>query len=128
MDYEEKHKLARAFLSVLANPDEATAGAVTSPDMVWSFPGSSRISGEAHGLEQIMKRARTIAEFGVKVEIQHATFDLAGRVSMILHNTAFRNGRNLDERVSAVFTLRGDKIVRLDTYLSDVAMAETFFS
>jgi len=128
MNYEEKQKLARAFLSVLAKADEATVRAVTTPDVVWSFPGSSRISGEARGLEDIMKRARTIAEFAVKVEIQHATFDLVGGVSMILHNTAFRNGRNLDERVSAVFTLRGDKIARLDTYLSDVAMAEAFFA
>jgi uncharacterized protein len=33
----------------------------------------------------------------------------------------------LDERVAAVFAFRGDKIARLDTYLSDVPMADAFF-
>jgi hypothetical protein len=36
--------------------------------------------------------------------------------------------RALHEQVVAVFTFRGDKIARLDTCLSDVAMMETFFA
>jgi ketosteroid isomerase-like protein len=47
---------------------------------------------------------------------------------MLLHNTGEANGRVLDEQLAAVFTFRGDKIARLDTYLSDVAMMEDFFA
>jgi uncharacterized protein len=47
---------------------------------------------------------------------------------MILHNTSLRNDRVLDEQVAAVFSFRGDKVSRLDTFLSDVAIAEAFFA
>ena len=48
-------------------------------------------------------------------------------MAIILHNTGTKDGRILDEHLAAVFTFRGDRISRLDTYLSDVAMAEAFF-
>jgi hypothetical protein len=67
-------------------------------------------------------------DYGVRVEVQHATFSGAGRVAMILHNTALGNERNLDEHICAVFTFYGDRISRLDTYLSDVTMAEAFLA
>jgi hypothetical protein len=34
----------------------------------------------------------------------------------------------LDEHLAAVFSFRGAKISRLDTFLSDVPMAEAFFA
>jgi hypothetical protein len=73
-----------------------------------------------------MQRARAIAAYGVKVEILRAVFGHAG-IALILHNTAAQGGRVLDEHLAAVFSFRGDRIARLDTYLSDVPMAELFF-
>jgi uncharacterized protein len=73
-----------------------------------------------------MRRAQTIASHRVKVEIIRAVYGFRG-MSMILHNTGKRDDRLLDEHVVAAFEFRGDKVSRLDTYLSDVAMAETFF-
>jgi ketosteroid isomerase-like protein len=126
MTAEKKQQFARMFLSVLSHPDAEMVKNVAVEDFVWSFPGASPISGEAHGVAGVMKRAQTIASYGVKVEIIHAVYGFSG-VSMILHNTGNKNGRILDEQVVAVFAFRGDKVSRLDTYLSDVAMAEAFF-
>ncbi len=126
MTAEKKQQLARTFLSVLSHPDAEVVRSVAVEDFVWSFPGASPISGEAHGVAGVMKRAQTIASYGVKVEIIRAVYGFSG-VSMILHNTGNKNGRILDERVVAVFAFRGDKASRLDTYLSDVAIAEDFF-
>lgn len=128
MSSDDKQQTARRFLSVLGRPDESILREVVHPEVVWTFPGSSPISGEARGIERIMQRARTIAAHQVKVEILHATFSRAGDVSMILHNTGTKNGRPLDEYISAVFAFEGNRIVRLDTYLSDVAMADAYFS
>ncbi len=128
MSPNEKVQAARAFLSVLGKPDAAVLESVASPDVVWSFPGASPISGEAHGVAEIMHRANIIAAHGVKVEVGPATFSAAGGVSLILHNTANQDGRVLDEHICAVFTFKGDRIGRLDTYLSDIAMAEAFFA
>jgi uncharacterized protein len=123
---ETREQLARTFLSVLSHPDPDVIKKAAVEDVVWSFPGASPISGEAHGVDGIMKRARTIASYGVKVEFIRAVYSL-GSVAIFLHNTGNKNGCVLDEQVAAVFTLRGDKISRLDTFLSDVAMAEAFF-
>ncbi len=94
--------------------------------MIWSFPGSSPISGEAHGVAGVIKRGSMIAGYGIKVDLLHAVYGRSG-AAMVLHNTASRDGRVLDERVVAMFAFRGDKIERLDTYLSDVPMADAFF-
>jgi len=123
---EKKQQFARTFLSVLGHPDAEVLKSVVAADFVWSFPGASAISGEAHGVDAVLKRAQTIASYGVKVEIIRAVYGLTG-VAMILHNTGNKNGRILDEHLAAVFAFRGDKICRLDTYLSDVAMMEAFF-
>lgn len=94
--------------------------------MCWTFPGTSRISGEAHGASGVMARAKIIAAHGVNVEIIRPVYGYNG-VAVILHNTGAKDGRVLDEHLAAVFAFRGDKIERLDTFLSDAPMVETFF-
>jgi uncharacterized protein len=126
MTDDQKQQLARKFLTVLSAPDEDIIRGVAVKDVIWTFPGSSPISGEAHGIAGVMKRGSTIAGYGVKAEILHGVYGRSG-AAMILHNTASRNGRVLDERVVAMFAFRGEKIERLDTYLSDVPMADAFF-
>jgi ketosteroid isomerase-like protein len=126
MTDDQKQQLAWTFLSVLSAPDEDVVKRVAVEGVIWTFPGSSPIAGEAHGVAGVVKRGRMIAGYGVKVEILHAVYGRDG-AAMILHNTATTNGRVLDERVAAVFAFRGDKIARLDTYLSDVPMADAFF-
>jgi ketosteroid isomerase-like protein len=127
MSTSNKEGLARRFLSVLGHPDAEVVKGVSVDDMVWSFPGAASISGEARGVDGIMQRARTIASYAVKVEILHAVYGFSG-VAMILHNTGRKGDRILDEYLAAVFSFRGDKITRLDTYLSDVSMMERFFA
>jgi uncharacterized protein len=126
MTLDETRTPARRFLSVLGNPDADVVKSVAVADIVWTFPGKSRISGEARGVEGIMERARVIASYNVKFEIIRSVLGFDG-VAMLLHNTGMANGRVLDEQLAAVFTFRGEKIARLDTYLSDVAMMENFF-
>jgi ketosteroid isomerase-like protein len=126
MTHDEQQQLARTFLSVLRSPDADVIRHVAVEDVIWSFPGSSAISGIARGVEGVMQRARAIAAYGVNVEILRAVFGHAG-VALILHNTAAQDGRALDEHLAAVFSFRGDRIARLDTYLSDVPMVEFFF-
>jgi ketosteroid isomerase-like protein len=127
MSTNNKEALARRFLSVLGYPDAEVVKGVSTDDMVWSFPGAASISGEARGVDGIMQRARTIASYGVKVEVLRAVYGFSG-VAMISHNTGKKGDRILDEHLAAVFSYRGDKIARLDTYLSDVAMMERLFA
>jgi hypothetical protein len=60
-------------------------------DVVWTLPGTSLVSGIATGVEGILKRARTIVDYGANVEIQHVVVGYEG-VALLLHNTGKRNG------------------------------------
>ncbi len=126
MKDEQKKSLALKFLSILGKPDANVVREVAIEGVVWTFPGTSQISGEAHGVDAIMKRARTIASFAVKVEVIRTVYGFSG-ASVILQNTGDKDGKVLDEHLAAVFSFRGDKIERLDTNLSDVAMVKAFF-
>jgi uncharacterized protein len=124
---QRKEDLARKFLTVLSHPDADVIKDVATEDVIWSFPGGSPISGEAHGVDEIVKRGKTISSYGVNVEVLKTIYSFSG-VAILLHNTADRAGKVLDEQVAAVFSFGNDKVARLDTFLSNVAMAEAFFS
>ena len=126
MTNEEKIQLAKKFLSVLSAPNEEVVKSVAVEDMLLTFPGSSTISGEAHGVDGVMKRATTIASYRVHVEVGRSVYGHSG-VAVFLHNTGSKNGRTLDEHLAAVFSFRDGKIARLDTFLSDVPMVKDFF-
>lgn len=95
-------------------------------DVLWSLPGSSTMSGEARGIDAILKRSEILQSFGVEIEIEHIVYGLRD-VALHLHNTGKRDGRILDEHLTTVCHLHGDKIRRLDTFISDVEMLNAFF-
>jgi uncharacterized protein len=85
------------------------------------------VSGVAKGVEGILKRARTIVDYGAIVNIDHVVLGYEG-AALLLHNTGKRNGLVLDEYLTTVLTLREGKIARLDTYISDIEMVNAYFS
>ena len=95
-------------------------------DVIWSIPGSSLVSGEAHGVKGIIERASHFAAYSVNIEILHVVFGYTG-VALLLHNTGAHNGKTLDEHLTTVIHLDGDRIKRLDTYISDVDMLNNYF-
>jgi hypothetical protein len=43
-------------------------------------------------------------------------------VALSMHNTGSHNGRTLDEHLTTVMQLEGEKVKRLDTFNSEVSM------
>ena len=84
------------------------------------------MSGEACGVDAISKRSEILRSYGVKIDIDHVVYGL-GDVALHLHNTGKRDGRILDEHITTVCHLDGDKIRRLDTFISDVETLNAFF-
>lgn len=122
----EKKQLAENFIEGLTRHDEMLLSSILTDDIVWSLPGESPMSGEARGVPAILNRADTLRGYGVKIEIEHVVYGLED-VALHLHNTGKRAGRVLDEHLTTVCRLRGDKIYRLDTFISDVPMLNVFF-
>lgn len=127
MEDTDQLKLAKVFMSQLRKPDPQQLRTVVTDDVLWTFPGKASISGEAVGVEGVTARAKVIAAHQVKVEIVRAVYGFSG-LAVLLHNTGSRDGRALDEYLATVFQYRGNRISRLDTYLSDVPMMEAFFA
>jgi hypothetical protein len=59
------------------------------------------MSGEAHGVEAILKRANTLHGFNVNIEIEHVVYGLQD-VALHLHNTGRYAGKILDEHLTTV--------------------------
>jgi uncharacterized protein len=95
-------------------------------DIVWSLPGSSLISGEAHGVDAVIRRSQLIVSYGLTLTLKHILIGQHG-VALSLNNTARRGDRQLDEHLATVFSLREGKICAISTYLSDVEMLNAFF-
>lgn len=127
MNDSDQFQLAKAFMSQLRKPDSQQLRTLVTEDVLWTFPGKASISGEVIGVEGVIARAKAIAAHQVEVEIVRAVYGFKG-LAVMLHNTGSRKGRTLNEYLATVFQYRGDRISRLDTYLSDVPMMEAFFA
>jgi uncharacterized protein len=122
----EKKKIAEGFITGLSNRDANLLKSIMTDDVVWSLPGKSLMSGEAHGVDAILKRSETLHRYEVKIELEHVVFGYQD-VALHLHNTGKRGDKILDEHLTTVCSLRGNKIRRLDTFISDVEMLNAFF-
>jgi ketosteroid isomerase-like protein len=122
----EKKEITRKCSAAMAARDIDLLKAIMTDDAIWSLPGSSLMSGQAHGVEAILERAEIVHRHGVNVGIEHVVFGLKD-VAQHLHNTGQYGGKVLDEHISNVYVLREDKICRIDTFVSDVDMLNAFF-
>ena len=85
------------------------------------------MSGEAHGVDAILKRTHILRSYGVSIAIEYVLFGFAD-VALALHNTGTTDGRILDEHLTSVLLLDGGKIQCVNTYISDVDMLNAFLS
>jgi ketosteroid isomerase-like protein len=127
MTDEERKTLATSFIAAVRAGDAQAFHAIMTDDVVWSLPGSSTVSGLAQGVDGILKRAKSLREYKVTLEIQHVLLGYEG-AALLLHNTGNQNGRVLDEYLTTVLAFRDRKISRLDTYISDIPMVNAYFS
>lgn len=122
-----KQRIGEKFLIALRSHDWELMRTIMAPDIVWSLPGSSRISGQAHGVDAVIARCQIITSYGLNFDLKHVLYGQFG-FALSLNNTAKRDGLVLDEHLATVCSLREEKISRIDTYLSDVPMANAFFT
>jgi len=123
---QEKTEIGQKFLTALSTQDWDLMKSILSAGIVWSLPGNSLISGEAIGMEAVIKRAKLIVTYEITFTLKHI---LCGRygVAISLNNTARRGDLILDEHIATVCQVRDGKIFAIDTYVSDIAMLNDFF-
>jgi ketosteroid isomerase-like protein len=120
-------QLGKKFLSALQQHDWLMMRLILHADIIWSLPGESRIAGEARGPVAVIERSKIITSYKLNFRLIRILYGRHG-FALSLNNTASQNGKVLDEHLATVCTVRDGKISRIDTYLSDVSMANSFFS
>ena len=127
MNDAQKKELASTFIHALQERDPVLLKTVLTDDAIWSLPGTSRVGGEAVGADAIVARGKFLGEHGVHFELLHVIYGHEG-MGIMLHNTGNFNGKILDEFLTTVFKLEGEKIHRVDTYITDVPMLNGYVS
>ena len=126
LNHPSKIDLARQFHAALVARDWAAIRSLLTDEAEWTLPGNNAISGSARGADAVVERARKIAGYGLKFELLHILSSRTG-VALHLHNTAERNGIKLDEYLATVLRIVGEKILAIETFLSDVDGMNAFF-
>ncbi len=123
----EQEEIAREFHGALVARDWGRLRAVLHDDASWTLPGDNAVSGRAEGAEAVIERARTIAGYGLRFELEHVLLS-RDNMALGLHNTAERDGVRLDEHLATVCRLRDGRIADIETFLSDVPGMDRFFA
>jgi uncharacterized protein len=107
--------------------DYETLRSLLAPDVVWTIPGISRISGDRQGTEAVAAQLQTIAKAGVNVEVLDV---LAGaqHVATLQRNTARDGDRALDILVVNLFEVRDGEVASMRTFPSDLRALEAFWA
>jgi uncharacterized protein len=126
MNDDRKREVATGFIEALRRRDAALLRSIAVESVSWSLPGSSAVSGVARGVPAIIERAGRFAEKSLSIQIEHVVYGYEG-VALLLHNTGAEGDAPLDEHLTTVFQVEGEKIRQIDTYITDVAMLDRYF-
>lgn len=121
-----QHRLAVTFHQALTSKDWSLLRTIMSPEVTWVLPGDNTISGPAVGIDAVIERAELIAGYGLTFTLEHILLS-RDNMALALHNTAQRPDAVLDEHLSTVCRVADDRIVDVETYLSDVDGMNAFF-
>jgi ketosteroid isomerase-like protein len=116
-----KQDLAAGFHRALTTKDWSLLRSVMSPDVIWTLPGDNTVSGTAFGIEAVIDRAELIAGYGLTFELERVLVS-RDNMALALRTTA------LDAHLATVCTVQAERIVRIETYLSDLDGMNAFFA
>lgn len=124
---QQQRAIVGAFATAIVHDDHPGIAEHATPDIVWTIPGSSVVSGRATGIDDVTRLADTFAQYGLHISPKGFAF---GRdtVAVTLHDTGEHNGRRLEQDVVNVLTIRGDKISEVTAHLTDIESFDAYFS
>jgi uncharacterized protein len=121
---ELKRMIAQQFLEASRSRDWNLLRSIMTEYIVWTLPGTSRISGEASGVDAVIARAQRVVSYDLTFNLNCILIGQSG-LALSLHNTARKGTQSLDEHLATVCTLRDGRICEINTYLSDVEMVDS---
>lgn len=124
---QQRQAIVSRFASAIVHDDHAGILASTTPGIVWTIPGHSKVSGVSVGQAAVIRLADTFARFDLHISPQALTYGL-DTVAVEVHDTGEHNGKSLDIQVVNVLSIRDGRISAVDGNVSDVAANDRYFS
>ena len=120
-------EIAETMLTALKTQNWELFRSIIDTDISWTLPGVSIISGEIKGVDAIIHRAQQIVGHGVSMELKNILYGQCN-FALSIHNQAKKENLILDEYLATVCTLQNGKIVKIETFVSDVDGVNAFFT
>lgn len=124
---QQQIAIVRAFATAVVHDDHAGIAENAAPDIVWTIPGDSEISGRATGIDDVIRLADTFAQYELHITPQGYTYGL-DTVAVKLHDTGDHNGKRLDQDVVNVLSIRDGKVASVTATLTDISSFDAYFS
>jgi uncharacterized protein len=132
MAEHEHAQLVRRGYEAFQSGDMDTLRGMMTGDCTHHAPGSSPLSGDYKGIDNIIDgyytRLATETGGSFRVELRDVFVDGRGHAMSVHHFTADRGGEHLDQMGGIVFRIVGDKITDLDECVADIEQADDFWS
>lgn len=125
-------EIVRRFVDALRAGDEDAMRDELAPDVTWTVPGSTPVSGTFRGPDEVVSHLRHVRERtdGTFAPVDEQSGDLAvgeAHVVVLDRYVAARGGRRLDSRQAWAIEVRGGRIAECVVYLDDERHFEEFW-
>jgi ketosteroid isomerase-like protein len=129
MTVEDNLDLVRRGYAAFNAGDADTIRELFASDIVQVVPGSSAISGEHKGIEDVLALYGKLAELSggsVRVELEDVLSDGGDRVIAIHRSSAERNGQTLSSREALLLTIVDGKVTEIQDF-TDIEVQDKFW-
>ena len=122
--------IARTYIKALQAGDQATLGAIISPDVIWYQPGNNQFSGTHQGMAAV---ASMLARM---MEVSNGTFAITRAdhymangelVAITIEFSGEANGIKLRQPGMDLIRIEAGKIVAVRLFSSDQAQEDLFW-
>jgi ketosteroid isomerase-like protein len=130
MGVAENLDIVRRVYAAFSNGDADTLRSLFSEDPVHSVPGSSPISGDHKGVDNILKMYGDLAarsDGTIRSDLEDVLSDGAHQVITVHTSTASRADQSLNQREALLFTIDHGKVTSIKAFFSDIDAEDRFW-
>lgn len=122
--------IAKTYIKAVQTGDQATLGALISPDVIWHQPGNNQFSGKHQGMATVGPM------LGKMMEVSRGTFAITRAdhymangdwVAISIEFAGERDGLKLKQAGVDLVRVEGGKIVEVRLFSSDQAQEDAFW-
>jgi uncharacterized protein len=124
---DTQRALTVRFATALNTRDEQTLREICTPDVTWTIPGTTEVSGRNEGVAGLVAVEAALSPYGIRPQLE-ALLHGPDSVVALVHDTGDHRGRSLDIRVALHIQLRDGKVAALVSHMSDLQAFDDYLA